>query len=402
MKFYQSYWKSDKDYRYVISEKDYARLSILAGTDFDIKMIRIRVPTALHDCEVLTVRAQYLDKKSGYASISLSQLNDTFYKVLGTWKRSLVVNDFEKAPSCDAPMYEEALKKEKIKYVFYDTNEISDKENYYRITEKDWNKLHGVGEIADFDTKVYRLNRKHEVKDIVPVRVHYYDYEYGTGCILLEDLHDSYQDKRNLIAEDFHKVETMEDDTKDTKYQSNSGIENFQGQNKKDITKKVEDLLSMVHGAEDILEDIRKNNPDFDAGYKIEAGISRASVALQQCIDEKKYFRFGDLKFEGYKKVDDVASSATDVWFEKDSNEDDSIHIYKPEFVNIDPLATEYYQYIVVVEILKGCEHYKTMVLDAKTWIADPEFLGREQCLKDMAEYILTWGFKDREVEAYK
>lgn len=113
-------------------------------------------------------------------------------------------------------------------------------------------------------------------------------------------------------------------------------------------------------------------------------------------------FDFRKLPFTDYKLVNDVSSNSRDAWFEKINNEDDSIHIYVPEFVNIDDVSSDDYKYITVVEILKGCEHYKTMVLNAKTWIADSEKLGIEQNLKDMAEYILVWGFKDREAEAYK
>lgn len=184
------------------------------------------------------------------------------------------------------------------------------------------------------------------------------------------------------------------------KHELNNVIKNFQ--NKKDVSKKVDDLLNTIHSAESILEDIRKNDPDFDAGYKIDAGISRASAALEQYVEENKKFDFRDLKFEGYKRVDDVTSSSTDVWFEREDNEDDSIHIYKPELIAIGPLGVDYYRYLVIVEILKGCEHYQTMVLDAKIWIEDLDNLGKEQNLKDMAEYILNQGFKDRKVETYK
>lgn len=113
-------------------------------------------------------------------------------------------------------------------------------------------------------------------------------------------------------------------------------------------------------------------------------------------------FDFRSLSFTNYKFVDDVFSSNRDVWFEKIDNEGDSIHVYTPESVSIENVSADDYKYIVVVEILKGCEHYKTLVLNAKAWIVDTEKLGIEQNLKNMAEYILAWGFKDREVETYK
>lgn len=170
-----------------------------------------------------------------------------------------------------------------------------------------------------------------------------------------------------------------------------------EGASKKDISKKVNDLLSMMKGAGNILEDIRKTDPNFDAGYKIDAGISRASAALEEYAKEQnKEFDFEDLKFANYKLVDDIDTSARNAWFGKEGNEEGSIHIYTPEFVNIDLLPSDDYKYIVIVEIFKDCEHYKTLVIDAKTWITDSENLGIERNLKDIAEYILAWGFKDK------
>lgn len=172
----------------------------------------------------------------------------------------------------------------------------------------------------------------------------------------------------------------------------------------------ISELSKLIHSSEKLMEEIRKIDPNFDAGYKIDAGIARASEALENC--ETLDFDFRQLQFRryGYKLVDDVKSSNKDAWFEKADNEDDSIHVYVPEFVRIDPLSADDEKYIVVVEILKGCEHYKTLVIQANVWMKDKDSyyidLPPEECkekeYQDMADYIMTWAFKDREVEAYK
>lgn len=170
--------------------------------------------------------------------------------------------------------------------------------------------------------------------------------------------------------------------------------------NKNKKSNKIEMLRATIKESEKLLDQIKKEDPNFDPGYRIDAGIARASAALQDYMDED--FDFRKLKLDGYKLVEDIKTNSRDAWFEKEDNEDDSIHIYAPEFVNIDPLASDYYKYIIVVEVLRGCEHYKTMVIDAKTWIADPDGLGIKRNYEDMSKYILTWAFKDREVESYK
>lgn len=162
---------------------------------------------------------------------------------------------------------------------------------------------------------------------------------------------------------------------------------------------KIEMLRATIKESEKLLDQIKKEDSNFDPGYKLEAGLSRVSEFLQNY--ENKEFDFRNLHFEGYKLADDTATSAKDVWFEKEDNDDDNIHIYVPEFVSIDNVSSEDYKYIVVVEVLVGCQHYKTLILDAKTWIADTENLGIEQNYKDMSSYILIWAFKDRKTEAY-
>lgn len=194
------------------------------------------------------------------------------------------------------------------------------------------------------------------------------------------------------------EFKAKDDDWKDRKRVSKSLEYEWLKKNKSAF--KIKSLAATVKEAEKLLEEVRELDPDFDAGYKIDAGIARASAALQDYMDED--FDFRKLKLDGYKLVEDVKTTSRDAWFEKEDNEDDSIHVYAPEFVNIGPLASDYYKYIIVVEVLRGCEHYKTMVIDAKAWITDPDNLGIKQNYEDISKYILTWAFKDREVESYR
>lgn len=99
----------------------------------------------------------------------------------------------------------------------------------------------------------------------------------------------------------------------------------------------------------------------------------------------EKDFDFRNLKFKGYHLEDDVATSERNVWFVRDNNEDDSIHVYQPELVSIENINPSY---IVVIEVLRDCEHYKTMILDAKTWIANLENLSVEQNMQNFSKYV--------------
>lgn len=103
----------------------------------------------------------------------------------------------------------------------------------------------------------------------------------------------------------------------------------------------------------------------------------------------EKEFDFRDLKFKDYHLENDVYTIDRNVWFVSDDTEDNSIHIYQPEYVNIDMINSTEYKYIMIVEILVSCQHYKTMIIDAKNWITDSEEVGVEQNLKDFADYIL-------------
>lgn len=128
---------------------------------------------------------------------------------------------------------------------------------------------------------------------------------------------------------------------------------------------------------------------DFDAGSKIAAGLGRiASEVVYMRTDVEKDFSFEDLKFEGYHLEDDIDKNYRDVWFISNDNEDNSFHIYVPESVNITTVSAEDTKYIVIVEQLIGCQHHKTFVIDAKTWISDDEDLGIERNLQDMQDYI--------------
>lgn len=146
---------------------------------------------------------------------------------------------------------------------------------------------------------------------------------------------------------------------------------------------KLFDLLSNLY------TNIYDEDSEFDVSSRIVTGLGRIQMEVEDMKDEvEKEFDFRDLKFEGYHLEDDIDKSDRNVWFVSDDTEDNSIHIYQPEYVNIDMINSNQYKYVMVVEILVGCQHYKTMVIDARNWIADLEEVGVEQNLKDFADYI--------------
>lgn len=128
---------------------------------------------------------------------------------------------------------------------------------------------------------------------------------------------------------------------------------------------------------------------DFDAGSKVAAGLGRiASEVVCMRTDIEKDFSFEDLHFEGYHLENDVNKSYRDVWFVKDDNEDNSFHIYVPDFTVINAVSEEDSKYIVIVEQLVDCQQDKTFVIDAKSWIRDDEGLGVEKNLQRMQNCI--------------
>lgn len=159
----------------------------------------------------------------------------------------------------------------------------------------------------------------------------------------------------------------------------------------KEEVQEIEQLKKLVDDAYVQLDLIRKKSPNFDAGYKIDTGLARAIEALDK-VKLLSFFDFRKLKFEGYHLDETMTNTKKRCFFESDDNVDNSIHIYIPEFVSIDNVSSDDYKYIAVVEILQDCQHYKTMVLDAKTWVEDVEEVGEDACYEDMAQYILTWG----------
>lgn len=101
----------------------------------------------------------------------------------------------------------------------------------------------------------------------------------------------------------------------------------------------------------------------------------------------EKEFDFRDLKFKDYHLENDIDTSNRNVWFVNNDAEDNSIHIYQPEYVNIN--NSNQYKHVMVIEILVDCQHYKTIVINARNWIDDLEEVGVDQNLKDFANYIL-------------
>lgn len=122
MEFYKTYYTSDKGHIYVISDKDYAKLSKVNGTDdFTIKVIQVFTGKDVR-LKVINAKVKHDDPVGGYTCIPLSQFNDTFKVALGSWRRSLVANDFVKTVfNNDAyeKLLKEAKEKEKIKHVFF-------------------------------------------------------------------------------------------------------------------------------------------------------------------------------------------------------------------------------------------------------------------------------------------
>lgn len=158
----------------------------------------------------------------------------------------------------------------------------------------------------------------------------------------------------------------------------------------KTVLEKKKTFVKLFEKLSKLYTEIYDEDSEFDTGCKIVAGLGRIQTEVEDMKNEiEKEFDFRNLKFENYHLENDTYKSERDVWFVKDDDEDDSIHIYQPEFVNIEEVRSDNYRYIIIVEILKDCQHYKTMVLNAKTWISDTEDLGIEQNMEDFSDYIL-------------
>lgn len=158
----------------------------------------------------------------------------------------------------------------------------------------------------------------------------------------------------------------------------------------KSILEKKKTFIKLFEKLSKLYTNIYDEDSEFDTGCRIVAGLGRIQMGIENMKDEvEKEFDFKNLKFENYHLENDIYTNERNAWFVENDDEDNSIHIYQPEFVNLEEVSSDNYKYIIVVEILKDCQHYKTMILNAKTWITDTENLGVEQNMKDLSDYIL-------------
>lgn len=166
--------------------------------------------------------------------------------------------------------------------------------------------------------------------------------------------------------------------------------DNFKNTLKESTLEKKKEFIKLFDVLSNLYTVIYDKDSEFDTKGRIAAGLGRIQTEVEDMKDEvEKEFDFRDLKFDLYHLEDDINQSSRDVWFISDSNEDNSIHIYQPEYVNIDIINSNQYKYVMVVEVLRDCQHYKTMIIDARNWIDDLENIGVEQNLKDFVDYIL-------------
>lgn len=145
-------------------------------------------------------------------------------------------------------------------------------------------------------------------------------------------------------------------------------------------------LNETIEKASQILDIIKNKDPNFDADYKIESGLSRVSSAIpSDDID------FRNLTIKDFKLDNEILNTKNSATYISISNEDNFIHIYKPEVVVLDKYSEDSKNDIIITLYYEGCQLKKTSVIDASTWLNDTEDLGVKQNISDMSDYIYWW-----------
>lgn len=111
-------------------------------------------------------------------------------------------------------------------------------------------------------------------------------------------------------------------------------------------------IESLLHCAEMLVDEARKENPSFDSSDRIIAGIARAQSGLEKELECEKYDEELDLRKLSIKKhhLDDdiVLNSADKAYYVRDDDEDDSLTVTTAKNVEIEDSLISNEIYIVV------------------------------------------------------
>lgn len=129
-------------------------------------------------------------------------------------------------------------------------------------------------------------------------------------------------------------------------------------------------IANLLRSAEVLVEEAKKENPDFDAGDKILAGIARAQIGIEKETERKMVdnYESSDLRklfIKGYHLDKEIKGNCAEkVYFVSNDNNDDSLTISFAREWNSDG-KVEYDEFIkfIVIDKYVACEFYGSYVV---------------------------------------
>lgn len=165
------------------------------------------------------------------------------------------------------------------------------------------------------------------------------------------------------------------------------------------INKRIEDLKSIIGTANVVYDILKRDDPEFDAGDKLDAALSRAQYEIEKYDDsfDLRNLNFGENFTSAIGTEKDRA-----VFVEKGKKGDDTyIEVYFPTETNFDRdyIDGDALKYIIVVEFHKDNELYKSAVYDVTNYISKfkNDRHNRDRYYGDLGGYIrgLNYDFFD-------